>query len=120
MYNQILLTACCVLALQCQPKQQGPSVNAHSEKQIIMSNTLKAKVVSAQSQPIANAVASITAGPAEFPEIAASSDSMGYFELPTGGKMGVYSVNVYVNDKSHIFKITMPQTLAVEILKIED
>ena len=119
-YNFVLLMACCALALQCQPKQQGPSVKIHSEKTTIMSNSLKARVVSAQNEPLTSAVVSITDGPSDFPEIAALPDSTGYLELPTGGKMGVYTVNVYVNNKSHFFKITIPQTLAVEVLKVED
>lgn len=119
-YNYILLTVVILLVLQCQSKKQDPSVKSASEKKIVMSNVLKARVVSAQNQPFINAVASITEGPSDFLEIAALSDSTGYFELPTGGKTGVYTVNVYANNKSHFFKIAMPQTLAIELLKIED
>jgi hypothetical protein len=116
-FNSSLMFICFLLTSHCTLKQPStPSVSASPNKNINMSTTIKAKVVSAQNQPIADAVASITEGPDAFPEIAAISDANGLFELTTGTKTGVYTINIYAGGQNQTFKITTPQTSDVETL----
>jgi spore germination protein GerM len=80
------------------------------------SYTVKLKLVDNQDKPIADALASVSAGPASFPEIAVMSDDEGQCKLTCGDKEGVYTVTVFVEGQKKIFNVEASKADSVHLL----